>query len=228
MIEHISDNFESHSFEERITYFKKTAFEMLNKGVPVEDFQRAIPNLKKQELYEAVRGVEDAIAEFESCKINLIFIVESINNAQDLFFFLKEEDRRIYDFCNELWLKCRIVMYSSPEPEIIKPYVIKKYIQSARDGDMMFFCFELTDVLKKPDFDFHKTFLFQTDKDGNIDDNLIGIKVCTESRKTIEKLVKNWEKEHIEFSIKDNIKESQYGILPEGYFKKREQKKCVN
>jgi hypothetical protein len=224
--QNIPKEVESDSVEERIKHFKTAAFEMLNNGIETKLLIDSIPGLEESELYEAIIGIQEAVRDFEACKTKVVLFSERPFNGVEPFF--SEDELLFRHNCCEFLVKSEVVIRASLYSKVRKSLIIRHYLNLMNEGEFMIFCLGRMEILKKPDFEFTHSFMVQTNNAGDISENVIGIKVCSESKAIVE----DWNKLDVdserEITLEENFLGFEYGIMPDGYFKERKQKKCVS
>jgi len=224
--QNIPKDVENHSVEERIMHFKTAAFEMLNNGIEAKLLIDSIPGLEESELYEAIIGVQEAVRDFEACKMKVVLFSERPFTGIEPFF--SEDEYKFRHKCCEFLIKSDVIIKASLFSKVRKSDVIRHYINLMNDGEFMIFCLGRMEILKKPDFEFTHSFMVQTNNAGDISENVIGIKVCSESKEIVDEWYEVNDYSKREITLEENFWGFEYGIMPEGYFKEREQKKCVS
>jgi hypothetical protein len=224
--QNIPKEVENDSVEERIKHFKTAAFEMLNNGVPAKLLIDSIPGLEESELYEGIIGIQEAVRDFEACKMKVILFSERpFNSVEPL---LSEDEYLFRHNCSEFLIKSDVVIKASSDSKVRKSLIIRHYLNLMNEGEFMIFCLGRMEILKKPDFEFTHSFMVQTNNAGDISENVIGIKVCSESKEIINEWYEVNSYSKREITLEEHFWGFEYGIMPEGYFKEREQKKCVS
>lgn len=231
-----SENIQELPFEEKVDFFTNLAFCILNNQSGSEQsFKTLIKHLLEDEMYEAVKGIEKAIKAFNECNTTVLMRSErpinsnvfqlSFQNIEKTMVLPHDEYEITFKkSCDSFLVKSDVIFRTYEMPEIIKAAVIQLYVEEMKDGEILIWTEHPFLPEKKPAFDFTHPFMLMKDKDGKIDESLIAIKICPESRQIIHNWARESSYENMEYRLESYLWGFDCGFIPKGYFIKYTEK----
>lgn len=224
------------SIQERIHNFGTAAFAMLNDGIIKEkDLRDYMPELIEQEMYEAVKGTEDAMLLFKKCMTTVVLfskrniyeatmpLFKNILSIAEFEVNFKKNEALFKERCNTFRVKSRI-LFSRSNEDVFPATVVQHYVSQMTDGEIFIWTDARVIIKKAPDFTFTHPFMVRKGRKGSIDESVIAIKVSDESRRIINSWARDCNSDNLRYPLESYLWGFDCGFIPKGYFIKYTEK----